>query len=103
MSLSLYIDGAGQPDRPQKRTQALAISVAVHVTAFYALMHAPDMKLPEQAKSEYRQSIEGKEEKLVWYKFKELPNVTPPQAKPEQKPPRAEFRAPQEIVASRKT
>jgi TonB family protein len=103
MSLSLYIDGAPKPDRPQKRTQSLVISLAVHVTAFYALMHAPEVMLPEPDKSDYRQSIEGKETKLVWYKFKELPNVTPPEAKPEQKPPRAEFRAPQEIVASRKT
>src|SRR6202012_4297834 len=65
--------------------------------------HAPEVMLPEPDKSDYRKSIEGKEAKLVWYKFKELPNVTPPEAKPEQKPPRAEFRAPQEIVASRKT
>jgi TonB family protein len=66
-------------------------------------MNAPQIKLPEASKSEYKQAIEGKEQKLVWYKFKkELPDVRPPAAKPERKPLRAAVQAPQEIVASRK-
>jgi TonB family protein len=102
MSLSLYLEGAG---KRQKRLGPLAISVAVHVTVFLALMEAPEIKLakmPDRAKSEYKQAIEGKEEKLVWYKLKELPEVTPPRAKAEQRPLRAEVRAKQEIIASRK-
>ncbi len=99
MSLSLYIDGAANPRR---RLGPLAMSVAVHGTAFFALMHAPEIRLPEPSKSAYKQAIEGNEKKLVWYKFKELPEVTPPQAKPERKPVRAEVKAKQQIVASRR-
>jgi TonB family protein len=99
MSLTLYIDGAR---RQRKRLGPLGISVALHGTAFFALLNAPAIKLPEPAPSEYKQAIEGKEEKLVWYKFKELPEVTPPEARPELKPLRAEVQAKQQIVASRK-
>ena len=65
-------------------------------------MNAPEIKLPPPAKSEYKLAIEGHEAKLVWYKFKELPAVTPPEAKPVQKPLRAEVQAKQQIVASPK-
>lgn len=99
MSLTLYIDG---PRRTRKRVGPLAASVALHGTAFFVLIHTPEIKLPEPAKSEYKQAIEGKEAKLIWYKFKELPDVTPPQAKRERKPLRAEVRAKQQIIASRK-
>ena len=85
-----------------KRLGPLFISVAIHGTAFFALINAPEIKLPEPAKSEYKQAIEGKEEKLVWYKFKDLPDVTPPEAKAERKPLKAEVRAKQQMVASRK-
>jgi len=99
MSLNLYIDGAGNG---QKRRGGLALSVAMHASAFFLLIHAPGIRLPEPAKSEYKQAIAGKEEKLVWFKFKELPDVAPPRAKPERKPLRATARAKQEIVASRR-
>jgi TonB family protein len=101
MSLSVYIDGAAHPDR--KRPGPLGVSLLLHGIAFFGLMNAPEIKLPEQSKSAYKLAIEGKETKLVWYKFnKELPAVKPPEAKAERKPLRAEFKAPQEIVASRK-
>jgi TonB family protein len=101
MSLSLYFDNGSKKNR--KNPGPLAISLAAHGAAFLGLMHAPRIELPERAKSEYKQAIEGKEEKLVWYKFaKELPAVTPRQARTAPKPLRAEVRAKQEIVASRK-
>jgi TonB family protein len=100
MSLNVYMDGA---ERVRKRPGPLAISVLIHVAAFLALMNAPEIKLPEPSKSEYKQAIEGKEDKLVWFKFnKELPDVTPPKAKAERRPLRAEVKAPQQIVASRR-
>src|SRR5437868_10359473 len=100
MSLSVYIDA---PRREQTRRAPLAISLAIHLAAFLALMNAPEIKLPEASKSEYKQTIEGKEQKLVWYKFNQtLPDVKPPAAKAERKPLRAEVQAKQEIVASRK-
>jgi TonB family protein len=101
MSLNVYIDGAAYPDR--KRPGPLAVSLLLHGTAFFALMNAPEIKLPEQSKSAYKLAIEGKETKLVWYKFdKDLPAVKPPDAKAERKPLRAEIKFRQEIVASRK-
>ena len=99
MSLSVYTDGG----RNRKRPGPLAISLLLHGGAFFALMNAPEIQLPEQSKSAYKQAIEGKENKLVWYQFKkDLPNVTPPEAKPQQEPLRAQVRAPQQIVASPK-
>jgi len=75
----------------------------LHGAAFFALMNPPRIKLPEPAKSEYKQAIEGKETKLVWYEFKkELPAVTPLEARAERTPPRASVPAPQQIIASRK-
>jgi TonB family protein len=99
MSLSLYIEGAGRPGR---RLRPLAVSAAIHGVAFLALMNAPEIKLPERSQSEYKQAIAGKEEKLVWYRLKSLPDVTPPETKAEPKPLKAEVRAKQEMVASRK-
>ncbi len=89
--------------RTRKRPGPLAVSLLIHVTAFFALINAPEIKLPEASKSEYKQAIEGKEDKLVWFKFNNaLPDVTPPRAKAERRPLRAEVKAPQQIVASRK-
>ncbi len=99
MSLTLYLDGAGKR-RGDFRPRA--ISAAVHGIAFLALIHAPAIRLPQPAQSEYKQAIAGKEQKLVWYKFKELPSVIPPRAKAERKPLRAAVKAKQEIVAARK-
>src|SRR5438067_10627387 len=100
MSLSVYIDGA---ERGQRRPGPLAVSLALHGAAFFALMNAPEIKLPQPSKSEYQQAIEGKENKLVWFKFnKELPDVTPPRAKTERRPLRAKELARQQVVASPK-
>lgn len=100
MSLNVYIDGA---QTTRKRPGPLAVSLLLHGSAFFALMHAPEIKLPEQSKSAYQMAIEGKETKLVWYKFdKKLPAVTPLETKAERKPLRAKIPAPQQIVASRK-
>ncbi len=99
MSLNVYIDGA-RPDR--KRPGPLAVSLLLHGTAFFALMNAPEIQLSE-SKPAYKLAIEGKETKLVWYKFDEkLPAVTPPVVKAERQPLRATIQAPQQIVASRK-
>jgi TonB family protein len=105
MSLNVYIDGAALPDgaRHGRRPGPLVVSVLLHGSAFFALMNAPEIKLPEPAKSEYKQAIEGKETKLVWYEFKKkLPAVTPPNASAEIKPLRSEVQAPQQIIASRR-
>jgi TonB family protein len=101
MSLNLYIGGAAGRDR--RRPGPLAVSVLLHAAAFFALMNAPEIKLPEQSKSAYKLAIERKETKLVWFEFKKkLPAVTPPDVPIEPKPLRAALVAPQEIIASRK-
>jgi TonB family protein len=64
-------------------------------------MYAPAVKLPEPGKSEYKLAIEGKEPKLLWYKFnKELPDVSSKALA--RRPVKAESVAKQEIVASPK-
>jgi TonB family protein len=94
------MDGATQA---RKRPGPPVVSLLLHGAAFFALLHTPEIKLPQPSKSEYKQAIEGKETKLVWYEFKKtLPDVRPLDAKRETKPLRAQLRAPQQIVASRK-
>jgi TonB family protein len=89
--------------RERRRLGPLAVSLLLHGAVFFAIMNAPDLKLPEPSKSEYKQAIEGKETKLVWYEFKKkLPAVTPPDTAAEPTPLRAALLAPQQIVASRK-
>jgi TonB family protein len=91
----------GWPEAKRNHSRAMAISLGIHVTAFLALMNAPEIKLPQANPSAYQLAIAGNEEKLVWYKFdKALPSVSPQGAQAEQKPLRAEIQAEQEIVAS---
>jgi TonB family protein len=64
-------------------------------------MEAPALRLPRPGASEYRLKIAGKEEKIVFYKFRrELPNVTSPRTKGSKGPLRAEVKAKQAIVSS---
>jgi len=57
MSLNVYIHGAVHPGR--KRPGPLAVSLLLHGAAFFALMNAPEIKLPERSKSAYKLAIEG--------------------------------------------
>ena len=50
MSLSVYIDGAQQSrGLTGKKPGPLAVSLLLHGGAFFALMNAPEIKLPEPA------------------------------------------------------
>jgi TonB family protein len=85
----------------KERSVSLAVSLGLHAIVFVALMEAPGVQLPRASESEYKQAISGKEEKIVWYKFrKELPRVTPPAAKKDKRPLRADTVAKQAIVSS---
>jgi TonB family protein len=89
------------PQTPARRNfRGLAVSLLWHgAIVVWIMMPA----IPERAPSEYRQKIAGKESKIVFYKFRrELPKVTPPKAKNEKLPLRAEVKAKQSIVASPK-
>ena len=54
MSLNVYIDGAGRSGR---RPGPLAVSLLLHGSAFFVLMNAPEIKLPERSKSAYQQAV----------------------------------------------
>jgi TonB family protein len=54
----------------------------------------------ERPRSLYEREIQPNEKKIVWYKLADrLPNVTPPEAKPNPRPPRARARFEQNIAA----
>jgi TonB family protein len=85
--------------------RALTISLGLHVSAFLALMYAPPISLPTlppPSPSEYQQAFAGKEDKIVWYKFRELPDITPPDSPKARRPLRAAVEAKQAIVSSPK-
>jgi TonB family protein len=87
----------------QRSNASFAVSLAIHGAALLWLMSAPAIRLPRPYPSEYQQKIAGHEEKIVYYKFRrDLPEVTPPKARNERDPLRAEVKARQSIVASPK-
>ncbi len=81
----------------------LAVSCAIHVFLFWWFVEAPSFRLPRAADSEYKQAVAGKEDRILWYRAKKLPAVTPPTRadKPNQ-PVRAESKSDQQLVAVRK-
>jgi TonB family protein len=87
----------------EKRT-ALGISLGLHTAFFAALMYSPTipLKVPEKSPSEYQQEFAGKEDRIVWYHFRKLPEIRPPERKAQRRPLRAETKAEQAIVSSPK-
>lgn len=93
-----------EPARERRRALSLGISLGIHATAFFVLLGAPALRLPRPSEtpSEFRQKIEGRENKIVWYKLRrELPRVTPSEPA-EKRPLRAERLSKQAIVSSPK-
>ena len=80
------------------------MSLGIHVSAFFGLMYMPPIRLsvPQPSPSEYQQAFAGKEDKIVWYKFKELPSITPPATAKAHRQLRAEVKAKQAVVSSPK-
>ena len=87
----------------EKRT-ALGTSLGLHIAFFAALMYSPSIPLhiPEESPSEYQQEFAGKEDQMVWYHFKKLPEIRPPKREADRRPLRAETKAEQAIVSSPK-
>lgn len=85
------------------KSRALAISLGIHVSVFFGLMYMPPISLdvPQPSPSEYQQAFAGKEDKIVWYKFRELPSITPATPKAHREL-RAEVKARQAVVSSPK-
>jgi TonB family protein len=87
----------------QPRRGWMAFSTGLHAVAFWTFLQAPALRLPRPSESEYRLKIAGKEDQIVYFKFRrELPQVTPPKANPMRDPLRAEVKARQTIVSSPK-
>ena len=88
-----------------QKQQALAISLGLHVATFLGLMYIPPFglpTLPPTSPSEYQQGFAGKEDKIVWYRFRDLPDIAPPDSPKTRKPLRADVKAKQVIVSSPK-
>ena len=91
--------------RDYSKPRALAISLGLHVLTFALLMEAPPLSLPTMpppSPTEYQQAFAGKEDKIVWYKFRDLPNVTPQNSPKANRPLRAAVKAKQSIISSPK-
>jgi TonB family protein len=87
------------------RLPSLAISMGLHVGVLLALLYAPDASLPSLPKpspSEYQQAFAGKEDKIVWYKFQQLPKISPQSSPQARQPMRADVISKQAIVSSPK-
>lgn len=85
---------------------SLAISAALHFGAFFALIYAPSLSLPSlppPSPSEYQQAFAGKEDKIVWYRFRELPKISPQSTPRARQPMRADVISKQAIVSSPKS
>lgn len=80
------------------------LSLLVHGCAVLLLFAAPAPQFEPKPKKALEQFLHGKEQKLVWYHFKEkLPEVKPVRSKKDSRPLRAEVRmARQSIVSSPK-
>ncbi|HEU5023262.1 MAG TPA: hypothetical protein VFT60_15295, partial [Bryobacteraceae bacterium] len=87
----------------EKRT-ALGISLGLHVAFFAALMYSPSipLRVPDKSPGEYQQEFAGKEDRIVWYHFKKLPEIRPPKRQADRRPLRAATKALQAIVSSPK-
>jgi len=87
----------------RRRGFSLALSVAIHAAVLMLAIYVDPPALPPRAPSEYNLVVTGKEEKIVWYKFrKDLPDVTPPRATGERRPLRAVVKSEQSVVSSPK-
>lgn len=85
------------------RLPSLAISLGLHVGVLLILFQAPNISLPSLPKpspSEYQQAFAGKEDKIVWYKFQQLPKISPESSPHARQPMRADVISKQAIVAA---
>ena len=87
------------------RFPSLAISVGLHAGVLLALLYGPSVSMPSLPKpspSEYQQAFAGKEDKIVWYKFRQLPKISPQSSPHARQPMRADVISKQAIVSSPK-
>jgi TonB family protein len=96
----LFVAPAGplQTGGRWRRAASLAISATLHVGAI-AWLAIPQHREPPP-KTLYQQEIEPYRERIVWYNLRDkLPDLAPPQAEGDAKPPRTRRRAPQTLIS----
>src|ERR1041385_4053880 len=87
---------AGRGPKPM----SLALSLALHAGVAGWMVGERPIVLPKP-KSTYDQLIKGREQKLVWYHFKEkLPDVQSARARSDKRPMRAAVRMPRQRIVS---
>lgn len=99
------IGGVAVRRRDPATMRARLISLGLHIAVFFGLVYTPPFGMPSMpppSPSEYQQAFAGKEDKIVWYKFKDLPEITPPKSPQKKQPLRAEVKNSQAIVSSPK-
>ncbi len=85
----------------QHKSAAVAVSLVLHLAVFIGFMEAPGIEIPRASETEYKQAFQGKEEKIVWYKFRrELPSVHPARTKKDSRSLKAETEAKQAMVSA---
>jgi TonB family protein len=91
--------------RDRGKPRALAISLALHIASFLGLMYAPPLSLPSlppPSPTEYQQGFAGKEDRIIWYKFRKLPDIAPKSSPKARQALRAAVKADQAIISSTK-
>ena len=86
-----------------RATGPLAFSCAVHAVLLFWVAEGPAVRLPKASDSEYKQIVEGKQARVVWYRAKNLPAVAPVEAVKPNVRVRAEITADQQMVATAKS
>ena len=82
---------------------SFAVSACFHGGILGWVALGPSISAPEKAKSLYEQEIQPGEKKIIWYSLREkLPDVAPPEATADARPPRARVKFDQTIVSGPK-
>src|SRR5258708_7398373 len=98
--MPLGLHGETRVKGTKQKPLSVVSSLGLHALAFFLLMEATPIDLPSRSLGEYKQAIEGHEERIVWYKLPEkLPNVNSEAPRTENRPLKAETKAKQSIVS----
>ena len=99
--MPLGLHGETRTRRNSQKSLSVTVSLALHGAAFLLLMDAAPIQLPQPSPTEYKQAVEGREDRIVWYKLPDrLPNVNSEAPRREKRELRAETKAKQSIVSS---
>src|SRR2546421_11378274 len=97
------LDPVSHRSRYGPRPAPVVVSGIVHAVLLVLVMASPEVRIPKR-QTAYDQVIKGREDKLIWYHFKnKLPDVKPVVRTKDSRRPRAEVKiAKQSIISSPK-